>query len=601
MDIDKLRKEFFNDGPDNSTHNNKKNNNLKNLLKNNSSTNEWKSKTNINISTGTTTTTNVRNNNNIEHDDSTNINLKQKWNNSSWDNKNQNNSKNDNTKNKGGKMKYLVNSLKNKNSLNKLNDLNISSRLNRFNTINPINIKLSLNDPRLMESPNIIKRMKNMYKYNNISNNIINFVKANKNDMEKIRNTLFLKAYENSELLQLKKQNKKDKLSLKKNNEYIDIKDAREKQKSKLLKVLKSYNIKHDVYTNIINHYDYSIYYQDKSVLDELAKKQRCDNFFYYLVSKGFPYNEILRLSSVFENMAFLKNCNLCMLPWIYKKINEFHNFDFYTFLFYTLAYSVSTLTSSFSLFIKYKTIAIVIPLFITYVLLAFPFLLQELNCGRFFLDGCISYFYSICNFNLPIAVALIIQYILLIIKSIDTINLNFSYFFYYFMDQTPLVYKNIDKKFCSQFNRSPQICNFSRNICYYNEQTQNCEINDIKLGVKIYDRLIGKYVPPRKEMFETNTMLFSFFCLIIFNIFTKYKTSHNILKLFIFFIILYFVINTIFYYDFTLIKILLKSFTYSRTVSVLSNYEVWILCLLHCTTNMSLHSGIYFYTSKGL
>ncbi|SBS99177.1 amino acid transporter, putative [Plasmodium malariae] len=262
----------------------------------------------------------------------------------------------------------------------------------------------------------------------------------------------------------MEKQNKKDQLNINKYNKSIDIKDDRENQRLKLLKIFKSYHIKYEGHTNLDTLCDYAIYFQDADILNVLLKKQNCDNLFYYLVTIGIPYNDIIEMASVFENMKYLKNCNLYMLPWIYKKLNEFHKFD--------------------------------------------------------------------------VRIILLILYTLSIIKCIDLICLHITYVSYYFMESTPWVYKNLDIKICSKFNGSKNICDSSRNICYYNDRTQTCEMNRMKLGIKIYDTLLSKYVEPK----NTNKIL-----------------------------------------------------------SVLLNHEIWIVCMIHCTVNMSLHSGMYFYSSKGL
>ncbi|CRG97933.1 amino acid transporter, putative [Plasmodium gallinaceum] len=467
------------------------------------------------------------------------------------------------------------------------------------NYLETTNNNLSLTNPR--NDKHMIKRKKKFNSFRNTYDHIINFIKENKNDMKKIRYSLFLKAYEKSELCQIKKQNKREKMNLNKYNKYIDIKDAKEKQRLKLLKLLKSYHIKYEGYTSLDTLCDYSIYFQDKSVKDTLLKKQNCDNFLYYLVTIGISYNDIIKMASVFENMEYLKNCNLYMLPWIYKKLNEFHNFDVKTFVLHCVAYSVATLNSSLYLFIRYKTIAIIFPLFITYTLLSAPFLLQEINCGRLVLDGCISFFWSINYYHLPIAMILIISYFISIIKYIDLICLQIYYFSYYFKDNNPWIYKNIDTKICSKFNGSKNICNFSRNICYYNESTNTCEINNIKLGTKIYDMLLNNYDKTKSQTFTMAIVLFSFFSLILYNFLSKYKTSHKIVKIFLSFLILLFVIHIFSIRDFTFIRFLFNDFNFSKIISILSNHEVWILCMIHCTTNLSLHSGVYFYSSKGL
>ncbi|EUT90655.1 hypothetical protein PFAG_01013 [Plasmodium falciparum Santa Lucia] len=437
--------------------------------------------------------------------------------------------------------------------------------------------------------------------YKNTYHNIINFIKENRNDMKKVRYFLFLRAYENSELFQINKQNKKEKHNLRKHNKCIDIKDAKEKERLKLLKLLKSYDIKYEGYTDLYTLCNYSIYYEDKKLVEELLNKQNCNNFFYYLVSIGISYNDIIHMASVFENMEYLKYGNLYMLPWIYKKLNKFYNFDVTTFILHCIIYSISTLNSSLFLFIKYKTFAIIFPLFITYLLLSTPLVLQEINSGRFVLDGCISFFWSINNYHLPIGIILIISYILSIIKCIDFISLHLLYLSSYLFENNPWIYKNIDSKICSKFNGSKNICDFSRNICYYNDQTNICEINKIKLGTKIYDMLLNKYIPPKSEKFPILVILASFLSLILYNAFSKYKTSHKFLKIFLFLLISLFLMNIITVWDFTLFEFLLSDFNFNKIVDIILNYEVWILCMLHCIVNLSIHSGLYFYTSKGL
>ncbi|KNG76757.1 hypothetical protein PFMG_02913 [Plasmodium falciparum IGH-CR14] len=349
--------------------------------------------------------------------------------------------------------------------------------------------------------------------YKNTYHNIINFIKENRNDMKKVRYFLFLRAYENSELFQINKQNKKEKHNLRKHNKCIDIKDAKEKERLKLLKLLKSYDIKYEGYTDLYTLCNYSIYYEDKKLVEELLNKQNCNNFFYYLVS----------------------------------------------------------------------------------------IVLQEINSGRFVLDGCISFFWSINNYHLPIGIILIISYILSIIKCIDFISLHLLYLSSYLFENNPWIYKNIDSKICSKFNGSKNICDFSRNICYYNDQTNICEINKIKLGTKIYDMLLNKYIPPKSEKFPILVILASFLSLILYNAFSKYKTSHKFLKIFLFLLISLFLMNIITVWDFTLFEFLLSDFNFNKIVDIILNYEVWILCMLHCIVNLSIHSGLYFYTSKGL
>ncbi|SOV11697.1 amino acid transporter, putative [Plasmodium sp. gorilla clade G2] len=442
---------------------------------------------------------------------------------------------------------------------------------------------------------NRIKTYKNSY------NNIINFIKENKNDMKKVRYFLFLRAYENSELFHIKKENKKEKHNLRKNNKCIDIKDAKERQRLKLLKILKSYHIKYEGYTDLYTLCNYSIYYEDKKLLDELLNKQNCNNFFYYLVSIGISYNDIIHMASVFENIEYLKYGNLYMLPWIYKKLNKFYNFDVTTFILHCIIYSISTLNSSLFLFIKYKTFVIILPLFITYLILSTPLVLQEINSGRFVLDGCISFFWSINNFHLPIGIILIISYILSIIKSIDFISLHLLYLSTFLLQNTPWIYKNIDSKICSKFNGSKNICDFSRNICYYNDQTNICEINKIKLGTKIYDMLLNRYIPPKSEKFQITVIVASFLSLFLYNAVSKYKTSHKFLKIFLFLLIVLFLMHILAVRDFTLFQFLLADFNFHKIGNIILNYEVWILCMLHCIVNLSIHSGLYFYTSKGL
>ncbi|SOV21359.1 amino acid transporter, putative [Plasmodium sp. DRC-Itaito] len=437
--------------------------------------------------------------------------------------------------------------------------------------------------------------------YKNTYNNIINFIKENKNDMKKVRYFLFLRAYENSELFHIKKENKKEKHNLRKNNKCIDIKDAKERQRLKLLKILKSYHIKYEGYTDLYTLCNYSIYYEDKKLLDELLNKQNCNNFFYYLVSIGISYNDIINMASVFENIEYLKYGNLYMLPWIYKKLNKFYNFDVTTFILHCIIYSISTLNSSLFLFIKYKTFVIILPLFITYLILSTPLVLQEINSGRFVLDGCISFFWSINNYHLPIGIILIISYILSIIKAIDFISLHLLYLSTFLLQNTPWIYKNIDSKICSKFNGSKNICDFSRNICYYNDQTNICEINKIKLGTKIYDMLLNRYIPPKSEKFQITVILASFLSLFLYNAVSKYKTSHKFLKIFLFLLIFLFLMHILAVRDFTLFQFLLADFNFHKIGNIILNYEVWILCMLHCIVNLSIHSGLYFYTSKGL
>ncbi|CRH00510.1 amino acid transporter, putative [Plasmodium relictum] len=467
------------------------------------------------------------------------------------------------------------------------------------NYVETTNNNLSLTNRR--SEKYMIKKKKKSNSFRNTYDHIINFIKENKNDMKKIRYSLFLKAYEKSELCQIKKQNKKEKMNLDKYNKYIDIRDPKEKQRLKLLKLLKSYQIKYEGYTSLNTLCDYSIYFQDKGVKETLLKKQNCENFLYYLVTIGISYNDIIKMASVFENMEYLKYCNLFMLPWIYKKLNEFHIFDVKTFVLHCIACSIGTLNSSLYIFIRYKTIAIIFPLVITYTLLSAPFLLQEINCGRLVLDGCISFFWSINYYHLPIAMILIISYIISIIKYIDLICLQLYYFSYYFKDNNPWIYKNIDTKICSKFNGSKNICDFSRNICYYNESTNTCEINNIKLGTKIYDMLLNSYDVSKSQRFTVAIVLFSFFFLILYNFLSKYKTSQKIVRMFLSFLILLFIIHIFAIHDFTFIKFLFSDLNFSKITSILSNHEVWILCMIHCTINLSLHSGMYFYSSKGL
>ncbi|SCM22305.1 amino acid transporter, putative [Plasmodium chabaudi adami] len=446
--------------------------------------------------------------------------------------------------------------------------------------------------------------------------NIINLIRHNKSDVRKIRSILFLKAYEHSELFHKKKQDRLEKLKLNKYNKCIEVKDAKEKERLKLLKLLKSYNIKYEGYTNLYDLCDYSIYFSEqnnkngKEVTDsqmykinEINKKKKDDNdnFLYYLVSIGISYNDIIEMASVFENMKYLKYCNLYMLPWIYKKVNEFHNYDVNTFVLYCVVYSITTLSSSLYLFIKYKTIAIIFPLFITYMFFSAPFLLQEINGGRFVLDGCISFFNSINSYHLPIAISLLISYILSIIKCIDSICLHLHYFSYYFIDKNPWVYKNLNNKICSKFNGNKNICNIGRNICSYNITDGKCEINTMKLSMKMYDTLLRKYTEPKTINFGGNVVLYSFLFLFLYNSFSKYKSSNKLIKLFTFLIIFIFTIDIISLRDFSLLELLSADLNISKIFSILSNHEVWISCMIHCIVNMSFHSGIYFYTSKGL
>ncbi|GAW81402.1 hypothetical protein, conserved [Plasmodium gonderi] len=451
------------------------------------------------------------------------------------------------------------------------------------------------------EKSKIIKSSKSTYE------NVISCIKENINDKKKIRYSLFLKAYENSELVQMKKQNKKEryKLKLNKCHKCIDTKDAKEKQRLKLLKMLKNYQIRYQGYTNLKTLCDYSVYFNKcknmKTTQNNSVNEKNCENFFYYLVSIGVSYDDIILMASVFENMEYLKHCNLYMLPWIYKKLNEFHNIDVNTFVINCVAYSLSTLTCSLYLFLQYRTIAIIFPLFFTYLFLCVPFILQEINCGRFVLDGCISFLVSFDYYNLPISIILIISYILSIINCIDIICLQVIYFSYYLTSNNPWVYRNIDTKICSTFNGSRNICDFARNICYYNENTGVCEVNRIKLGTKIYDTLLSKYAEPKSEKFAPTTILLSFLLLMVYNSFSKCKVSHKILKILIFILILIFSTFIITMRNFTLIEFLLIDFNWSKIKSILLNHEVWIACMMHCTISMCLHSGMYFYTSKGL
>ncbi|KOB85785.1 hypothetical protein PFDG_01212 [Plasmodium falciparum Dd2] len=237
----------------------------------------------------------------------------------------------------------------------------------------------------------------------------------------------------------------------------------------------------------------------------------------------------------------------------------------------------------------------------ITYLLLSTPLVLQEINSGRFVLDGCISFFWSINNYHLPIGIILIISYILSIIKCIDFISLHLLYLSSYLFENNPWIYKNIDSKICSKFNGSKNICDFSRNICYYNDQTNICEINKIKLGTKIYDMLLNKYIPPKSEKFPILVILASFLSLILYNAFSKYKTSHKFLKIFLFLLISLFLMNIITVWDFTLFEFLLSDFNFNKIVDIILNYEVTILGMLRCIVNLSIHSGLYFFSSKGI
>ncbi|KYO02350.1 putative amino acid transporter, partial [Plasmodium gaboni] len=506
----------------------------------------------------------------------------------------------------------------NKNNINIDNDNNYNNIMNiknRYDDDYPFRIYKNINNNKItnMDQYKYEKRytskdrkMSNFKNnriktYKNTYNNIINFIKENKNDMKKVRYFLFLRAYENSELFHIKKENKKEKHNLRKNNKCIDIKDAKERQRLKLLKILKSYHIKYEGYTDLYTLCNYSIYYEDKKLLDELLNKQNCNNFFYYLVSIGISYNDIIHMASVFENIEYLKYGNLYMLPWIYKKLNKFYNFDVTTFILHCIIYSISTLNSSLFLFIKYKTFVIILPLFITYLILSTPLVLQEINSGRFVLDGCISFFWSINNYHLPIGIILIISYILSIIKAIDFISLHLLYLSTFLLQNTPWIYKNIDSKICSKFNGSKNICDFSRNICYYNDQTNICEINKIKLGTKIYDMLLNRYIPPKSEKFQITVILASFLSLFLYNAVSKYKTSHKFLKIFLFLLIFLFLMHILAVRDFTLFQFLLADFNFHKIGNIILNYEVWILCMLHCIVNLSIHSGLYFYTSKGL
>ncbi|ETW53488.1 hypothetical protein PFUGPA_04503 [Plasmodium falciparum Palo Alto/Uganda] len=120
-------------------------------------------------------------------------------------------------------------------------------------------------------------------------------------------------------------------------------------------------------------------------------------------------------------------------------------------------------------------------------------------------------------------------------------------------------------------------------------------------LGTKIYDMLLNKYIPPKSEKFPILVILASFLSLILYNAFSKYKTSHKFLKIFLFLLISLFLMNIITVWDFTLFEFLLSDFNFNKIVDIILNYEVWILCMLHCIVNLSIHSGLYFYTSKGL
>ncbi|EUD68276.1 hypothetical protein C922_01296 [Plasmodium inui San Antonio 1] len=441
---------------------------------------------------------------------------------------------------------------------------------------------------------------------------VIRCMKENKNDQKKIRYSLFLKAYENAELIQMERQDEQEKLKLKLNewnkwNTCIDMKDAKEKQRLKLLNMLKNYQIKYKAYSNLKVLCDYSIYFEKPSVGDAIKQCQaplddpHRDNFFYHLVSIGVSYNDIILMSSIFENIEHLKNCNIYMLPWIYRKLNEFHNFDMTTFLIHCVAYSLSTLPFSLGLFLHYRTMAIVFPLFFTYMVLSLPFLLQEINCGRFVLDGSMSFFVSFDYYHVPIGIILIISYILSIINCVDIICLEIIYFSFFLTPNNPWVYRNVDTKICSKFNGSRSICDFARNICYYNEAISVCELNRIKLGTKIYDTLLNKYAEPKSEKFTPTTVLLSFLLLILYNGFSKYKTSHKVLKIHLSLLILVFVAFIVTMRDFTLLKFFLRDFSWDRVRGVLLDHEVWIACMMHCTITMSIHSGMYFYTSKGL
>ncbi|KMZ80040.1 hypothetical protein PVIIG_06474 [Plasmodium vivax India VII] len=272
---------------------------------------------------------------------------------------------------------------------------------------------------------------------------VIGCVRENKNDRRRIRYSLFLKAYENAELVQMERQNKREKLKLRMNewskwNTCIHMKGAKEKQRLKLLNMLKNYQIKYQTYSNLKDLCDYSVYFdkpsigtvpkESKSILEEAQR----DNFFFHLVSMGVSYNDIILVSSVFQNREHLKNCNLFMLPWIYRKLNDFHSMD--------------------------------------------------INCGRFVLDGCLSFFVSLDYYHLPIGIILIISYVLSIINCVDIICLQVIYFSFYLAPNNPWVYRNVDAKICSKFNASRSICDFARNICFYNEATAVCELNRVKL-----------------------------------------------------------------------------------------------------------------------
>ncbi|VUZ96490.1 amino acid transporter, putative [Plasmodium vivax] len=441
---------------------------------------------------------------------------------------------------------------------------------------------------------------------------VIGCVRENKNDRRRIRYSLFLKAYENAELVQMERQNKREKLKLRMNewskwNTCIHMKGAKEKQRLKLLNMLKNYQIKYQTYSNLKDLCDYSVYFdkpsigtvpkESKSILEEAQR----DNFFFHLVSMGVSYNDIILVSSVFQNREHLKNCNLFMLPWIYRKLNDFHSMDVITFLIHCVGYSLSTFPSSLFLFLQYRSLAIVFPLFFTYMCLSLPFLFQEINCGRFVLDGCLSFFVSLDYYHLPIGIILIISYVLSIINCVDIICLQVIYFSFYLAPNNPWVYRNVDAKICSKFNASRSICDFARNICFYNEATAVCELNRVKLGTKIYDTLLSKYAEPKSEKFAASTVLLSFGLLILYNAFSKFKTSHKVLKIHLSILILVFASFIITMRDFSLLEFLLADFGWERVRGVLLDHEVWIACMMHCALSMSLHSGMYFYTAKGL
>lgn len=116
-----------------------------------------------------------------------------------------------------------------------------------------------------------------------------------------------------------------------------------------------------------------------------------------------------------------------------------------------------------------------------------------------------------------------------------------------------------------------------------------------------MYDTLLRKYTEPKTKNFGGSIVLYSFLFLFLYNSFSKYKSSNKLIKLFAFLIIFIFTIDIISLRDFSLIELLSVDLNISKIFNILSNHEVWISCMMHCIVNMSFHSGIYFYTSKGL